>query len=137
MTPSQPPHPAESRARGLRVLIVEDNADVALSTKAVLELDGHEVQVARDGPAGLEAAAAVDPDVILLDIGLPRMSGYEVPRRLNGRKARRKQLLIAVTGDATEADRGRSATAGIDLHLLKPVDPAFLRELVGRFTHRD
>jgi CheY-like chemotaxis protein len=98
-------------------------------------MDGHEVHVARDGPSGLEAAAAVDPDVILLDIGLPRMSGYEVAQRLKGRKAQRKLLLVAVTGYAQEADRERSAAAGIDLHLLKPVDPAFLRELLNRFAN--
>jgi CheY-like chemotaxis protein len=134
-SPPGPPSPGASGSRRLRILIVEDNADVALSTKAVIEMDGHEVHVARDGPSGLEAAAAVDPDVILLDIGLPRMSGYEVAQRLKGRKAQRKLLLVAVTGYASQADRERSAAVGIDIHLLKPVDPAFLRELLNRFAN--
>jgi CheY-like chemotaxis protein len=135
MNPYQPSPPAESNPRRLRVLIVEDNADIARSTRMVLEMEGHEVHVATDGLAGLEAAAAVDPDVILLDIGLPRMSGYEVAERLKGRKAQRKLLLVAVTGYAQEADRERSAAAGIDLHLLKPVDPLLLLGLLRRFAN--
>jgi two-component system CheB/CheR fusion protein len=137
MTPSQPPAPGECGTRRLRVLIVEDYADAALSTRMVLEMDGHEVHVAKDGLAGLEVAAAVDPDVILLDIGLPGLSGYEVAERLKSRKAERKLLLVAVTGYGQETDRERSAAAGIDVHLLKPVDPDFLRELLKRFTKCD
>jgi CheY-like chemotaxis protein len=131
-------HPEPPQSNRLRVLIVEDNADAASSTKMVLELDGHEVYVARDGLAALEAAAAIDPDAILLDIGLPRMSGYEVAERLKSRKAERRLLLIAVTGYATEGDREKSAAAGIDVHLLKPNDPKFLLALLRRFAkHQD
>ncbi|HEX5269951.1 MAG TPA: response regulator [Gemmataceae bacterium] len=131
---AESPSPTEGGARRLRVLIVEDNADAASSTKMVLEMDGHEVHVARDGRAALEAAAAIDPDVVLLDIGLPGVSGYEVAERLKPRKARRKLLLVAVTGYAQEADREKSAAAGIDVHLLKPADPVLLRELLARFA---
>jgi CheY-like chemotaxis protein len=136
-SPSGPSPPTDAGARRLCVLVVEDNDDAALSTKEVLELDGHEVHVARDGIAGLEAAVTIDPDVILLDVGLPGLSGHEVAERLKGQRAEKKFLLVAVTGYATEADRERSAAAGIDLHLLKPVDPAFLRGLLWRFANRD
>jgi two-component system CheB/CheR fusion protein len=136
MTPSQPSHPDRNGPGRLRVLIVEDNGDATLSTRMLIEMDGHEVHVARDGIAALEAAAAVDPDVILLDIGLPGLSGYEVAERLKGRKAKKRVLLVAVTGYATEADRERSAAAGIDLHLLKPADPAFLLGLLRQFANQ-
>jgi two-component system CheB/CheR fusion protein len=136
MTPSHPSHPDRNSPGRLRVLVVEDNADAALSTRMLIEMDGHEVHVARDGLAALEAAAAVDPDVILLDIGLPGLSSYEVAERLRGRKAKKRLLLVAVTGYATEGDRGRSAAAGIDLHLSKPADPAFLLGLLRQFANR-
>jgi two-component system CheB/CheR fusion protein len=129
-------HPEPLGPPPLRVLIVEDNSDVALSTRMLLEMDGHEVHVTRDGLAGLEAAAAVDPDVILLDIGLPGLSGYEVAQRLKARKPEREFLLVAVTGYATEADREKSAAAGIDVHLPKPADPQLLLGILARFANR-
>jgi two-component system CheB/CheR fusion protein len=82
----------------------------------------------------MDVAAAADPDVVLLDIGLPGLSGYEVAEGLQGRKATKRLLLVAVTGYTTEADRERSAAAGIDLHLLKPVEPALLLGLLRRFA---
>jgi two-component system CheB/CheR fusion protein len=135
MTPSQPSHPDRNGPGRLCVLIVEDNADAAQSTRMLIEMDRHDVHVARDGIAALEVAAAVEPDVILLDIGLPGLSGYEVAERLRGRKARKRLLLVAVTGYATEADRERSAAAGIDLHLSKPVEPGLLLGLLRRFAN--
>jgi CheY-like chemotaxis protein len=117
----------------LRVLVVEDDADTAASVAILLRMDGHEVQVAGDGPNALRAAEASPPDVALLDLWLPGMDGYEVARRLQERAAEKKPLLIAITGCGQEPDRQRSAQAGIDLHLLKPVDPAALQRLLRRF----
>jgi DNA-binding response OmpR family regulator len=95
---------------------------------------GHEVRVAFDGPAALDAARDVQPDVVLLDIGLPGgMDGYEVARRLQEQRADRRPLLVAVTGLGSEADRRHSSEVGIDLLLVKPADPDGLLRLLKRF----
>jgi two-component system, OmpR family, response regulator len=120
---------------GLRVLVVEDYPDTATSTALLLKLFGHEVDVAGDGPTALRAAAAFPPDVVLLDIGLPGMDGYEVARRLRGQPLARRPFFIAVSGYRQPADRRREVEAGIDMHLLKPVDPDHLRLLLQRFLH--
>jgi two-component system OmpR family response regulator len=120
---------------GLRVLVVEDYPDAATSTALLLKLFGHEVDVAGDGPTALRAAAAFPPDVVLLDIGLPGMDGYEVARRLGGQPMARRPFFIAISGHRQPADRRREVEAGIDMHLLKPVDPDQLRLLLQRFLH--
>jgi CheY-like chemotaxis protein len=124
--------------QALRVLVVEDHLDVATSTAQVLRMGGYDVSLAMDGPGALAVAQAVQPDVVLLDIGLPKMDGYEVARRLAA-SGRAKAYLIAVTGFGTQEARQRSAEAGIDLHLAKPADPEqllrilhFRREAVTR-----
>ena len=118
----------------LRVLVVEDHADTAESTALFLRLHGHEVEVAPDGPTALRIAADNPPDVALLDFGLPgALDGCEVARRLQEKAAGRKLLLIAVTGYGQEEDRRRSEQAGIDLHLVKPVDPDHITTLLARF----
>ena len=118
----------------LRVLVVEDNADAGAAMAIFLRHHGHEVDVAKDGPAALRIAADNPPDVALLDFGLPgALDGCEVARRLQEKAAGRKLLLIAVTGYGQEEDRRRSREAGIHLHLLKPVDPEELKELLARF----
>jgi CheY-like chemotaxis protein len=116
-------------AASLRVLVVEDHLDVATSTAEVLRKDGCEVSFAMDGPSALAAAHAVQPDVVLLDIGLPKMDGYEVARRLSGVR-QGKLYLIAVTGFANQEARRRSAEAGIDMHLAKPADPEQLLRIL-------
>ncbi len=134
------PAPAEPKpraghagpTRGRRVLVVDDNQDVADSLALVLRLGGHDVRVAHDGPAALEAAHAYRPEVVLLDIGLPGMTGYEVARRLRQEPPAGLALLIALTGYGQEEDRRRSSEAGFDVHLTKPVDPADLKELLVR-----
>jgi CheY-like chemotaxis protein len=116
----------------LRVLVVEDHADTAGSL--ALRLQGHEADVAPDGPTALRIAAASPPDVALLGLGLPGgMDGCDVARRLQEQAAGKAPLLIAVTGYGQEADRRRSEQAGIDLHLLKPADPEDLTKLLERF----
>jgi CheY-like chemotaxis protein len=124
-----PPH----NGPPLRVLIVEDCEDAAASLALLLRLDGHEVHVAGNGGMALRVAQDWPPDVVLLDIGLPGLDGYEVAKRLRARAAGMKPLLIAITGYGRDEDRRRSAEAGIDLHLLKPADPAGLRQMLKRF----
>jgi signal transduction histidine kinase len=114
-----------------RVLVVDDNADAADSLALLLRVDGHEVRVAYDGPAALQEAAAFRPEVVLLDIGLPRMDGYEVARRLRGQAELKEALLVAVTGYGQDEDRRRAEEAGFDAHLVKPTDPAVLHELLA------
>jgi len=115
----------------LRVLVVDDNVDTAESLTMLLKLYGHEVWPAHTGPKALEVAQAEQPDVILLDIGLPGMDGYEVARHLREQQGMEGATLIAMTGYGQEADRRRSAEAGFDHHLVKPVDPAKLQALLG------
>jgi PAS domain S-box-containing protein len=119
-------------SRKLRILLVEDNRDAADSLKLLLEIYGHEVALAYTGPAGVQAAKACKPDVILCDIGLPGLDGYGVARQLRADPATAGARMIAVTGYGAEEDRRRSQEAGFDLHMVKPVDPLALREVVAR-----
>jgi signal transduction histidine kinase/CheY-like chemotaxis protein len=114
-----------SRPPARRVLVVDDNVSSAESLAKVLKLDGHEVQVTHDGGAALEAVPRFRPEVVLMDIGLPGMDGYEVARRLrhDAELAAGISLLVAVTGYAEDEARRRSSEAGFDHHLVKPVDP--------------
>ena len=105
--------------------MVDDNVSSAQSLAMVLKLDGHEVQVTHDGGLALEAVRRFRPEVVLMDIGLPGMDGYEVARRLrqDAELAAGIALLVAVTGYAEDEARRRSREAGFDHHLVKPVDP--------------
>jgi signal transduction histidine kinase/CheY-like chemotaxis protein len=103
-----------------RILLADDNVDAADSLAMLLRSDGHEVKVVRDGAEALEAFGVFDPDVVLLDLGMPRLSGYEVARRL--RKDHPAVLLIAITGWGQSRDRTKSTDAGFDHHLTKPID---------------
>ncbi|HVS03134.1 MAG TPA: response regulator [Thermoanaerobaculia bacterium] len=115
-----------------RILVVDDNIDAAQGLAMLLEMKGHEVVTAFDGPQALEAARDEAPDVVLLDIGLPQMDGYEVARRLRQGPRGQAMLLVAVTGYGHERDRQRSIDAGIDHHLLKPVRIEELEGLLER-----
>jgi len=112
--PTTPPAP------GRRVLVIEDNADAALSLRDVLALAGHVVVVAHDGPEGLRAAHTFAPEVVLCDIGLPGMDGYEVARRVRADPALASCLLVALSGYALPEDIARATAAGFDRHLAKP-----------------
>ncbi len=116
----------------LRVLVVEDLHDAAYSSARLLELWGYEPVLAYDGEQGLEFATTLPPDVVLLDIGLPKMDGYEVARRLRQLPATARVLLIAITGYGQDADVQRCKEAGIDFHFLKPVDPTKLRQVLRK-----
>lgn len=116
-------------ARPKRILIIDDNADASEALAMLLANEGHQVETRLDGVAGLSAAATFSPDVVLLDIGLPGMDGYEVAKRLRESGAGRSMVLVALTGYGLPADRLRSARAGFDQHLTKPVDYAALIRL--------
>jgi signal transduction histidine kinase len=120
------------QCRPRRVLVVDDNRDAADSLAMLLRLLGHEVGTAHDGMAALDAARAFVPEVVLLDIGLPNMDGYEVARRLRQEPALSGALLVALTGYGQEQDRRRSLEAGFDIHLVKPVDPDELEAILAR-----
>lgn len=132
--PLQPIAEAASQpaaANGARkILVVEDNPDAAAMMRDFLELSGHEVELAASGSDGVEAARHFHPEVVLCDLGLPGMTGYEVATELRRDPSTRSARLIAVTGYGRDEDRRRSKEAGFDLHLTKPVDPARLRALL-------
>ena len=112
-----------------RILVVDDNVDSAMSLTLLLQSMGYETDSAHDGAEALEVAERFAPDMVLLDIGLPRLNGYEVARRLRQRAAR-PPLLVALTGWGQEEDRERAKLAGFDHHLVKPVDMGRLEEIL-------
>jgi signal transduction histidine kinase len=115
------------------VLIVEDNADAADTLRRLLELAGHRVRVARDGPGGLAALLGAPPEVALVDLGLPGMDGYELARRARAAvDGRPRPLFVALTGYGMPEDRARALQAGFDEHLVKPVDAEALESLLAR-----
>ena len=110
------------------MLVVDDHADSGEMLAALLQLWGHEVQLAYDGQAALEVADRIAPDVVLLDIGLPILNGFEVARRLKANPRTADAMLVALTGYGQEADRARAREAGFSHHLVKPVSAEMLRE---------
>ena len=113
-----------------RVLVVDDNRDSADSLAMLLELAGHDVRTAHDGLEAVDAAVAFQPNVILLDIGMPRLNGYAAARRIREQQRERPVFLVALTGLGQEADRQRSQEAGFDAHLVKPADSDTLANLM-------
>jgi PAS domain S-box-containing protein len=132
-----PPHAgpeAAVRASSLRVLVVDDNRDSAASLDILLRMVGNDVRTVHDGLDALALASEYRPDVIVLDIGLPGMNGYEVAQAIRQQSWSRNTLLIAVTGWGQESDKQRAIAAGLDHHLVKPVDPAVLLEMLASFA---
>ena len=130
---AQAPQPAvvPAAGRGRRILVVDDNADAAMALAELLKMLGHEVQIAHDGPQALNAAPRFQPEVALIDIGLPVMDGYTLAQRLRERCAGDRPLrMVAVTGYGLERDRERSAQTGFTDHLVKPIDMAELDRLL-------
>jgi PAS domain S-box-containing protein len=125
-TPTPPPVVAARR-----VLVVDDNEDAAMTLSLLLKSLGHETAVAYNGPDALKLAGEFRPDVVLLDIGLPGIDGYEVARRIRTQPHMAKLKIIAVTGWGQESDREKSREAGFDLHLVKPVDLNELAKVVS------
>ncbi|XXX80382.1 PAS domain S-box protein [Sorangium sp. So ce134] len=124
-------------ARPLRILIIEDNVDAAETLQALLAMEGHRVEVALSGPAGVEAARAFLPEVVLCDIGLPGgMDGYGVARALSGDPRVSPSLMIALTGYGREEDRRRAQEAGFAMHLVKPIEPSSLQTVLASIAAR-
>jgi PAS domain S-box-containing protein len=118
--------------RKWRILVVDDNRDSADSLALMLEMMGHETRTAYDGPEAVEAAAAYRPDVVLLDIGLPRMNGYEVARHLRQQPWGKGLALVALTGWGQDEDKRRALDAGFDQHVTKPVGADGLEQVLAR-----
>jgi CheY-like chemotaxis protein len=118
---------------GSRVLIVDDNADAAQSIALYLQLEGHEVKTVGDGAQALACVPVFAPQVVLLDIGLPGLSGYEVAVRMRKLAPTQKALLIALTGYGSKEDRARALEAGFDQHCVKPADPNKIVELISHW----
>ncbi|AEG92748.1 ATP-binding protein [Ramlibacter tataouinensis] len=129
--PSAPAGAAGAATEGRKVLLVDDNVDAAETLSLVLDMMGYQVCMVHDGAAVLAAAQAFDPDVILLDIGLPGLSGYDVARQLRREPRFARTVLIAITGWGSERDRREAREAGFDHHLTKPVDVAVLEPLMA------
>ncbi len=130
------PQPEAARTEGalkssLRILIVDDNRDNAESLSMMLKMMGNETQTAFDGEEAVAAALRFRPTVVLLDIGLPKLSGYEVCRRIREQPGGKGLVIIAQTGWGQEEDRQRTHEAGFDQHLIKPVDPYALLNLLA------
>lgn len=128
---SKAPAASSKPGKRLRILIVEDNQDAANSLRLLLELLGHEVQVAYSGPDGVACARQWRPDVVLCDIGLPGLDGYGVARELRLNPTTARVRLLALTGYGAEEDHRRSSAAGFDAHLVKPADPKELIKLLA------
>jgi len=129
-----PPQPTVSETvptLGRRVLVVDDNEDAAGSLAMLLELEGYQTLQAHDGVEAIEAAEHFRPDAVLLDVGLPRMNGYEVCRCIREQEWGKDVILVALTGWGQEADRRRSEEAGFDAHMVKPPDQETLKKLLA------
>ena len=123
---------AHGGAESRRILLVDDSADAAFAMSMLLEAMGHEVRTAHDGACALNSVDEFRPDVVLLDIGLPGMSGFDVAREMRKRDATRGALLLALTGYGSAADRQTALDAGFDHHLTKPVSIGDLQALLLR-----
>jgi CheY-like chemotaxis protein len=128
-TPTVSRHAAGPR----RILVVDDNADSAESLAMLLKLNGHETRLAYDGLQAVEAAEQFRPDLVLLDIGLPKLNGFDACRRIREHAWGQNMVLVALTGWGQEEDRRKTKDAGFDHHLTKPVDyDALMQLLVSR-----
>jgi len=122
---------ADEQRLGRRILIVDDNHDAADGLAEVLRLHGHQVRIAHNGPEALRLAMALRPHAVLLDLGMPNMSGYDTAQLLRARLGS-GVLIVATTGWGQDEHRQRSRRSGFDHHLVKPVDPETVRELLKR-----
>lgn len=120
----------------LRILVVDDNVDSAESWGILLELLGHEIRIAHDGPTALETARDFRPDVVLQDIGMPGMNGYDVARRMRDDPSTAGAMLVAITGYGRDEDRRDARDAGFDHHLTKPADLKVVDELMRMHVGR-
>ena len=112
------------------ILIADDNQDALESLALMLRMEGHEVHCASDGEEALALAGLRKPEIVVLDVGMPKLDGCEVARRIRAESWGRAAVLVALTGWGQEIDRRRSREAGFDMHLVKPVDPATLCDML-------
>jgi CheY-like chemotaxis protein len=122
---------AAEAAHAERILVVDDNRDAAQTMAYLLQAEGHVVKTAFGGEEAVTQAAEFRPDLIFMDLGMPRVDGYEATRRIRAQSGDRQLRIIALTGWGQAADRQRASDAGMDGHLVKPADPRVLRELIG------
>jgi CheY-like chemotaxis protein len=127
----EPEQGPPERPAAARLLVVDDNRESANSLGLLMKLAGHEVRVAYDGPAALEVARAFQPQVVLLDLEMPGMSGDEVARHLRAQSSTKHVLIVALTGYGSEEDRRHCLEAGFDQLLVKPVDLCTLQKMLG------
>lgn len=129
-------HSVKTTTQRFRILVVDDNHDSALSLAMMLSIMGHETRTAHDGESAVAAAQSFLPDVVLLDIGLPILNGYEVAQRIRDSEWGRSMFLIAVTGWGQDEDRQRSSEVGLNVHMVKPVEPEALERLLSKLRHQ-
>ena len=137
--PREATDPAEqprARTPSCRILVADDNRDAAESMSMVLRLMGNEVRTVHDGLQAVEEAAAFRPDVVLLDIGMPHLNGYDAARRIRGERWGKSTLIVAMTGWGQDEDKRRAAEAGFDRHFTKPVDPGDIEKLIAGLRTR-
>jgi CheY-like chemotaxis protein len=127
----RPAPPTPQRTSSRRILVADDNEDAAKTLQVLLDLSGHETCLAFDGQDALEKAEHFRPDIVLLDIGMPKLTGHEVASRLREQSWFEGRVLIALTGWGQEMDRQKSRDVGFDHHLVKPIDPAALLGLIA------
>jgi DNA-binding response OmpR family regulator len=122
--------------RRLRILLADDDRDATLSLSTLLRLEGYEVRHVYDGDATLTAVREFEPDLVLIDIGMPKLSGYDVARHVRERYGKEGPVLVALTGWKQASDRILATLAGFDHHVAKPYDPGVLLQLVRSVSSR-
>lgn len=126
----------DGRSPALRVLVVEDCSDTAVALKMLLDFWGHQTWTVGDGLSAITAAREHQPEVVLLDVSLPGISGYEVARLLRTQTTMKKAVLVTISGYVDDVDRQRSYQSGCDLHMSKPVEPDLLKMLLEEWKAR-
>ncbi len=119
------------KSRSHRILVVDDNKSAAEMLSRVLKMMGHEIELAHDGLEALQTARAMRPELILMDLGMPKLSGYEAAKRIRAEFWGRDIVLVALTGWGQDEDKQRTKDAGFDYHLTKPTEPAMLQDLLA------
>jgi CheY-like chemotaxis protein len=128
---ADPPDSKRIPQARLRILVVDANVDAADSVAWLLRHEAHDVRTANDGRSAIEVAASFRPQVVVLDLGLPKLDGYEVSRRLRNLPVTRDALMVAVSGYGQDEDKRQAQEAGFDFHMTKPVDPARLIAVIA------
>jgi CheY-like chemotaxis protein len=134
--PSTSKETAEPTGPSLRVLVVDDNVDTAQTLAMLLKTSGHDVRTAHTGPNALEATLDYQPNVVLLDIGLPGLNGYEVAKRIRQQPVLHNIVLVAMTGYGQETDRQLSQESGFDHHLVKPADFGKVQQILATISEK-